>query len=83
MGFIEPIARKALHEVIDLIGFEFRNAARFSPIAKDFAMLSHLFWLFLTHRTTQHISAAQRVTANHLRHLHNLLLIDHDAVGLA
>ena len=83
MGFIKSIARKTLHQVIDLVCLCFGNSTGFGAITKDFAMLRHLLWLFLTHCTAQHICAAEGVTANHLRHLHHLLLIHHDAVGFA
>ena len=45
-------------------------------------MLGHLLGLFLAHRAAQEICGAKRVAADDLRHLHHLLLVDHDAVGL-
>jgi hypothetical protein len=45
-------------------------------------VLGHLLGLLFTHRAAQHVRAAQRVAADDLRHLHHLLLVDHDAVGL-
>ena len=50
--------------------------------AEDAAVLGHLLGLLLAHRAAQQVGAAQRVAADDLRHLHHLLLVDHDAVGL-
>ncbi len=50
---------------------------------EDFALLRHLFDIFLAHRAAQQVGAAQAIAADQLRHLHNLLLVDHDAVSLA
>ena len=53
----------------------------FGTLNKNAAMLGHLFGLFLTHRTAQKIGATERVTADDLRDLHHLFLIDDDAVS--
>ena len=53
MGFIKSIAGKALHQVVNLICFKFSNTAFFCALTKDLAVLRHLFWLFLAHRTAQ------------------------------
>ena len=44
-------------------------------------MLGHLFGFFLAHGAAQQIGAAQTVATQDLRSLHDLLLVDHDAVG--
>ena len=45
-------------------------------------MLRHLLGFFLTHRATQQVRATERIATDDLRHLHHLLLVNHDAVGL-
>ena len=45
-------------------------------------MFGHFLGLFLAHRAAQQIGAAEAVAADDLRHLHHLLLVDHDGVGL-
>ena len=49
--------------------------------AAAYALLGHLVGLLLAHRAAQQVGAAQRVAADHLRDLHHLLLVHHDAVG--
>jgi hypothetical protein len=44
-------------------------------------LLGHLLGLLLAHRAAQQVGRAQAVTGRHLRRLHHLLLVDHDAVG--
>ncbi len=50
---------------------------------EDLALLGHFLGLLLAHRAPQQIRAAERVAGQHLRRLHHLLLVNHDAVGLA
>jgi hypothetical protein len=45
-------------------------------------VLGHFLRLLLAHRAAQQVRAAQRVAPDDLRHLHDLLLVHHDAVGL-
>ena len=42
----------------------------------------HFLDLLFAHRTAQHIGGTKRVTGEHLRGLHDLLLINQNAVGL-
>ena len=53
------------------------------PLTKFSRCFGHLLDLLLAHRAAQHVGAAQRVARQDLRRLHDLLLVDHDAVGLA
>ena len=53
MGFIKSITGKALHQIVNLIRLGFCDAALFSALTKNLAVLRHFFWLFLTHRTAQ------------------------------
>ena len=47
------------------------------------ALLGHFLDLLLAHRAPQQVRPAERVARQHLRRLHHLLLVNHDAVGLA
>ncbi len=82
VGFVKSVARKLLHQVKYFVGFNFGDVVLGCACAKNRPMVGHFFCIFLTHRTAQHISAAQRVAAQNLRGLHHLLLVHHDAVGL-
>ena len=79
--FIETVARKLFHQVKNFVGFDFRQTVGLSALAENGAMLGHLFGFFLTHGAAQQIGTAQAVAAQHLRGLHHLLLVNHDAVG--
>ena len=46
------------------------------------ALRRHLFGIFLAHGAAQDIGIAHGITGEHLRGLHDLLLIDDDAVGV-
>ena len=52
-----------------------------APSHELLALLRHLLLVLLAHRAAQQIGAAERVAGEHLRGLHDLLLIDEDAVG--
>ncbi|VWC24279.1 hypothetical protein BTE28158_06003 [Burkholderia territorii] len=79
---VEAVARELLHQVEDLVGLLAREAVLRRTLGEDLAVLDHLLGLLLAHRATQQVRAAERVAADDLRHLHHLLLIDHDPVGL-
>ena len=50
-------------------------------LQEDRALLCHLLGLLLAHRATQQVCTAQRVAREHLGDLHDLLLVQDDAVG--
>ncbi len=52
-----------------------------APLDEDGALLRHLLGLLLAHRPAQQVGAAERVAGEHLRDLHDLLLVEDDAVG--
>ena len=81
VGLVETVGSKLFHLV--------ENAGRgiaFDPpfdraVDEDAAVFDHFFFDFLTHRLTQLVRAAQGIAGQFLSNLHNLFLIDHDAVG--
>ena len=79
---VEAVAGELLHQVEDLVGLALVHAALGGALAEDLAVLGHFGRHLLAHRAAQQVGAAQRVAADDLRHLHDLLLVDHDAVGL-
>ena len=83
MRLVKAVSRKSLHQVEDFVGFGLDNAVFSRTVGKYLAMLRHLFGLFLAHGAAQQIGATQRIAAQNLGRLHDLLLVDHDAVGFA
>ena len=81
--FVEAVAREFLEQVEHLVRLALGDVVlRATTLHEGLALLLHLFDLLLAHRAPQQISAAERVTAEHLRRLHDLLLINEHAVGL-
>ena len=79
--FVEAVSRKFFHVIEDFIGFGAVDILLGRPFGKNLAVFHHFFGFFLTHGTAQQVRTAQRITANHLCSLHDLLLIHHNAVG--
>ena len=79
--FVEAVAGEFFHIVENFVGFLLRNAFFSRAGHKSGALLHHFFHFFLAHGAAQQIRAAQRVAADHLRRLHHLLLIHHNAVS--
>ena len=82
MRLVEPVAGELLHQVEHLVRPVAVDAGFRRAFGEDLAVLRHLLGLLLAHRPAQQVGAAERVSAHPLRHLHHLLLVDHDAVGL-
>ena len=59
--FVKSVAGEFLHQVKDFDRQLAVNAVFPGPFFKGTALLGHLFRLFLTHRTTQHIRAAEGI----------------------
>ena len=78
--FVKPVAGEFLHQVKDFHGQLGIDAVFHRALFKYRALFCHLFRLFLTHCTTQHIRAAQGIARQHLGNLHHLFLIEDDAV---
>ena len=81
MRFVKPVPGELFHQVKDFYRQLAVDAVLSGALFKDGTLFRHLFRLFLTHRTTQHIRAAKGVTGKHLGNLHNLFLVQDDAVG--
>ena len=81
MRLIEAVTGKLLHQVKNITGELLIDALSIGALDKEVALLRHLFRFLLPHRTAQHIRTAQCITGHHLSDLHNLLLIEDDAVG--
>ena len=70
MGLIVPLISAAIaYSIADRPGF------------KTGPLFRHLFRFFLTHRASQHVRATQRIASQRLGYLHNLFLIQDDAVS--
>ncbi len=49
---------------------------------EDLALLGHLGGILFSHGAAEQVGATERVAADDVRDLHDLLLVDHDAEGL-
>ena len=81
MGLVETVAGELLHQVEDHRRLSFRNTARHSTGHELATLLGHFFRLLFAHRAAQQVSATERVAGQHLRNLHDLLLVQDHAVG--
>ena len=81
--FVEAVAREFFEQVEDFVRLALGDVVLLATtLHEGLALLLHLLDLLLAHRAAQQISTAERVTAEHLRGLHDLLLIDEHAIGL-
>src|ERR1051326_9290185 len=80
---MEAVSGERLHLVEDLAGELGFEALLGRAVEEAHALARHLLHLFLAHRTPQIVGIAERVPGERLRRLHDLLLVDDDAVGLA
>ena len=81
VGFVKSVPGEFLHQVKDLNRQFTINAVFSRAFFESASLLGHLFRLFLTHCTTQHVRAAEGIAGKHLGNLHHLFLIQDDAVG--
>ena len=80
MRFIEPVTSEFLHQIEDTRRRFLRNATIGRASHKYLALLLHVLKFLLTHSTPQQVCAAERVAREYLRNLHNLFLIQNDAI---
>ena len=81
MRFVEAIARKFFDEVEYFYGQGGVDTLCGRALLEHAPLLGHFFGFLLTHGPPQQIRTAQRITRQHLSDLHDLLLIQDDAVG--
>ncbi len=81
MRFVEAVAGELRHLVEDQLGAAALDPTRRGALDELLALRVHLGLDLLAHRAAQQIGAAQRIAGQHLGDLHDLLLVDHDAVG--
>ncbi len=80
---VEAIARKFFQDVEDLVRLLLVDLVDLlSPLHENFPLLGHFLGLLLAHGPPQDVGSAKRITCNPTGRLHDLLLIDHDPVGL-
>src|SRR5215204_2612877 len=79
---VEAVVRELRHQAEDLAGGLLRDLVL--DAARDELLLvdGHLLALLLAHRAAHEVGLAQGVAAEPLRELHDLLLVDEDAVGV-
>ena len=82
VGFVETVAGEFVEDVEDRVG-GFRGNVVHAEGAFDElgAFLGHGLGVLFAHGAAEHVGAAERVAGDDFGGLHNLLLIDHDAVG--
>src|ERR1051326_7483215 len=80
---IETVVRKLRHQREDLLRLFTLDAAFHGAVDELLFMHGYLFALLLAHRAPHQVSFAKCITRKLLCELHDLLLIDDDAVGVA
>ena len=78
---VEAVARELLHVVPDLAGLLLRDPALDAALQELVLLGGHDVGLLLPHRLAQDVGLAERVAGQGGGDLHDLLLVDHDAVG--
>ncbi len=81
VGLVEAVTRELVDLIEDRRGLVRLHVVLLGALDEERPLGVHLRLDLLAHGATQQVSAAQRVAAQHLRDLHDLLLVDHDAVG--
>ncbi len=82
MRLVEAVTGEFLHQVEDVAGQVLVDALARTPFHEAGALLGHLFRLLLAHRAAQHVGLTQRIAGQHLRDLHDLLLVENHAIGI-
>ena len=81
VGLVEAVLRELLHQVENLVGFFGLDAVAGTAVDEKFPLLAHLLGVFLAHGPAQQVAGAERKAGQHLGDLHDLFLVDDDAVG--
>ena len=83
VGFVETVTGEVLQERENLVAEFFGDIMQlFGTVDKGLAHRIQLLGLLLTHRATQDICLTKRKTCQRGGYLHNLLLIQNNAVGI-
>ena len=84
VGFVEAVTGEHLDLVEDLVGEFLADVVGLLRALDELAaLLGHLLRVLLAHRAAQQVGTAERVAGEQLGGVLDLLLIDHDAVGVA
>ena len=82
MRLVEAVLGELLHQVENSAGRVGIDPALSGSLQEYCALLGHFFRLLLAHRASQHVGTTERVARQHLRNLHDLFLVQNDAVGI-
>src|SRR5262249_54318420 len=80
-ALIETVPREVLKEPKDAIRVFFRDPVALRALDEDALLLRHLLGLLFAHRAAEEVGAAERIAGERLRDLHDLLLVNDDAIG--
>ena len=84
MGLVEAITSEFFQQIKDLIRFPGWDLVQpGATLHKNFPLLGHFLRLLFAHRAAEQIRRSQRKSSEHLRCLHHLFLVHHDAIGFA
>ena len=81
MRLVKAVRGKFFHLVKNSAGNRFVNTVFNCAFHKHFALFGNFITHFFTHNLTQFISAAHGITAKRAGNVHDLFLVDHNAVG--
>ena len=78
----EPVTREVRHQVEDLRGLRLTHPAVGRTLDELGAHLRHLFFLLFAHRAAEHVCLTEAEPGKLTGNVHDLLLVDDDAVRL-
>ena len=81
VALVEAVAGKRLEHLEDRLGVLFVPSLLLAHLEKPELLLGQLLHLLLAHDAAQDVGLAERVAGEDLGHLHDLLLVDDNAVG--
>ena len=81
MRLVETVTRERLHEIENVVGLAGVDPALRGAGEEHRTLLGHLLRLLLAHRAAQQIGTAERIAGEDLGDLHDLLLVEDDAIG--
>ena len=79
---VEAVARELLHEVEDALGDLRVDLLHLRAVEEGGLLLGHRLGLLLAHGAAEQVRLAERVAGERGGDLHDLLLVDDDAVGV-